>query len=586
MTGNRRNPIPSLLLGVALSALGLVAVAPLSPASAGTPVGTGPTLGDPSPEKFIAMGQVRMRSFANSSATELMDGVSANAPVSVGLPVAFGDGAGASDGTATQAEVDLGNSMFTGGTVGSYSSGDCTGAWAITNTTALNRFSWTWSASADTLTLVVTRPATLAANSISCTVVYAHFAAALQAEHPNWGTDGFLGVSERLAQMNTLRILVRGSDASTTRTVTVSELKVDGSPSAGWTVGPASYPAADKQVSSYDFDSGGSFTVSGRITGSGDFSGCRNECLVQLTMGHVSAAPADNGDDVSGAVSGAEGSALAVSGGFTDPDGDPLVITQTAGPGSLVDNGDGTWSWAFFGVDDASGSVTVSANDGWGNSATHTFAYSVTNVAPTITGLAGSPNPALVGTPVTWAGTASDPGTADTVQWSFDGGAPSAAAAATVTYGVCGTKTMTAVATDDDGGVSAPVTATVRIEAATVLPPLRSGTENLVQRGQVVPVKVAVGCEGVTRTDLAPAIRLATRDVTGLSDAAADTDVPVSVSSADSAGVMRLADGFYLYNLKVPNSSDWPAGKELTVLVYPFGTTNGSVVPVVLQLRK
>jgi len=60
----------------------------------------------------------------------------------------------------------------------------------------------------------------------------------------------------------------------------------------------------------------------------------------------------------------------------------------------------------------------------------------------------------------------------------------------------------------------------------------------------------------------------------------------VSVSSADSAGVMRLADGFYLYNLKVPNSSDWPAGKELTVLVYPFGTTNGSVVPVVLQLRK
>lgn len=94
---------------------------------------------------------------------------------------------------------------------------------------------------------------------------------------------------------------------------------------------------------------------------------------------------------------GNEGDLLTTGGSFADQDGNSLTITQAAGPGSLVDHGNGTWAWQLQTTDDASGSVTVQASDGL-RTVTDSFDYSAVNVAPTQPGTPGitlgsSPNP-------------------------------------------------------------------------------------------------------------------------------------------------------------------------------------------------
>ena len=112
-----------------------------------------------------------------------------------------------------------------------------------------------------------------------------------------------------------------------------------------------------------------------------------------------------------------------------------------------------------------------------------------------------------------------------------------------------------------------------------VLPPLGSGGKDLVQTGQVVPVKVRIGCGGAFWSGLAPAIAM----VNG-----GETYPAVSVSAADQPGVMRELDGMYLYNLRIPSSMgshDLVKGDDLTVRVEPFGSAGGAL-DVTIQIRK
>lgn len=87
----------------------------------------------------------------------------------------------------------------------------------------------------------------------------------------------------------------------------------------------------------------------------------------------------------SNSVSGVEGSTITQSGTWSDPNvGD--VVTLAASVGTIVKNADGTWQWSIAGNDDlASTTVTVSASDGKGGSASVEFTYSVTNAAPVLT---------------------------------------------------------------------------------------------------------------------------------------------------------------------------------------------------------
>ena len=242
--------------------------------------------------------------------------------------------------------------------------------------------------------------------------------------------------------------------------------------------------------------------------------------------------------------------------------------------------------------DDGPATVTVKGrifdkDDGYRD---YTATVTVNNVAPQITSLVPNVTNVIVGQNVTFTGTATDPSNADTIagfKWSFNGGLYGAAGANTYTtsFSTCGVHTVTATAKDKDGGISDPFTSNaVGTFDAHFLPPLTDGIYNLVQKGQVVPVKINVGCNGVFLGGLQPAILLVNGDADPNTDPGDPSAVvPISVSSADTTGVMRQVDGQYIYNMRVPSA---PAATMFTILVRPFGTAAGGTMKVVIKIRK
>ena len=115
-----------------------------------------------------------------------------------------------------------------------------------------------------------------------------------------------------------------------------------------------------------------------------------------------------------------EGSTAYNSGTLVDPGGDPM--TMLASVGTVVNNGDGTWSWSFLTNNGPAQSQTViiQAFDGQGGFGGVTFALVVNNLPPIVN--AGGPYTVNEGSPVNFVGTASDPGTADIldIQWDFN----------------------------------------------------------------------------------------------------------------------------------------------------------------------
>jgi hypothetical protein len=220
----------------------------------------------------------------------------------------------------------------------------------------------------------------------------------------------------------------------------------------------------------------------------------------------------------------------------------------------------------------------VQVTDNLGASAVAGATVNITNVAPTVTSLTAAPANALTGQGVTLTGTATDPSPPDTsagFTWAFDTGSGFGAFGSNgfvTSFAACGTYSVAAEAQDKDGGVSAPFTspAAVHVFSAAFRPPIDPDSLNLVQRGQVVPVKVTVGCNGFL-SGLQPSISIRTGDY----DPNVDPDDPSyevgdSASDADTSGVMREVDSHYRYNLLVPNG---PAGTIYTVLIRPFGGT-------------
>ncbi len=79
---------------------------------------------------------------------------------------------------------------------------------------------------------------------------------------------------------------------------------------------------------------------------------------------------------------GTEGQTLATGGSFADVPGDTLTISTTSTGGTLVDNGDGSYSWSLAAGNETSGSVIVRATDDDGGFTEDTFDFSAANVAP------------------------------------------------------------------------------------------------------------------------------------------------------------------------------------------------------------
>jgi hypothetical protein len=291
---------------------------------------------------------------------------------------------------------------------------------------------------------------------------------------------------------------------------------------------------------------------------------------------------------------GNEGSPLSTSGSFTDADGNStLTITKFSGLGTVTDNGDGTWSWSYTPNDNGSGSVVVEASDGEHTAASDSFAWSAANVAPTVGAITG-PTTVLTNRPYEYSASATDPSSVDAAagfSWRWDTGSGTFGAYAaganpnkqTISFSTCGNTTIRAQAKDKDDGESNVRSLAVEAYDGSVQAPLKgSGVINMVQGGQVVPVKIAVGC-GTFLSGLAPSIVLLNGDVDP-DTYPGDPPEPVteSVSSADTNGTMREVDSQYIYNLRVPKGSK---NTKYTIAIRPWGGTTGPVLRAVLQLR-
>ncbi|HET8627389.1 MAG TPA: PKD domain-containing protein [Thermomicrobiales bacterium] len=159
-----------------------------------------------------------------------------------------------------------------------------------------------------------------------------------------------------------------------------------------------------------------------------------------------------------------EGAAFHAAGTFADPDADTWTATvdygDGKGPQPLALNGKG-FDLDHRYIDAGTYTVTVAVTDGAGATGNGTLTVTVRNVAPQVTLTGPAPGTLVpVGQPVTFTGTFTDPGEADThtAQWSFDGTtAPGmigagGAVSRTQTFATPGVYAVKLTVTDDDGG--------------------------------------------------------------------------------------------------------------------------------------
>ncbi|MCI0534691.1 MAG: choice-of-anchor D domain-containing protein, partial [Verrucomicrobiales bacterium] len=165
-----------------------------------------------------------------------------------------------------------------------------------------------------------------------------------------------------------------------------------------------------------------------------------------------------------------EGSSAGNTGTWSDLDNDVVAISASVG---TVGVSNGLWSWQYATVDGPvnSQTVTLTANDGQGNSTTATFALVVNNVAPAVT----IHEPAsgflqTINTPLTFTGSFTDPGVNDshTARWivrsaavpetvipaTIDGGTVTTA----MSFPAPGVYTVKLEVADNDGGVAEATT--------------------------------------------------------------------------------------------------------------------------------
>jgi hypothetical protein len=169
--------------------------------------------------------------------------------------------------------------------------------------------------------------------------------------------------------------------------------------------------------------------------------------------------------DTLGTFSGAEGSNINLTGTAHDPDGDPLTYgwsVNTAGGDAgiscpITDASNTDAAASVNCNDDSNGgtfTLTFSVSDDHSHTTTQNTTLSVTNANPAISSVSQSPNPVNEGSPVTLTVTASDPGSNDTLSYSFDwdNNGTYESSSASHTFGDNGSFTVGVKATDDDSG--------------------------------------------------------------------------------------------------------------------------------------
>jgi hypothetical protein len=352
---------------------------------------------------------------------------------------------------------------------------------------------------------------------------------------------------------------------------------------------------------SHTYADNGIYTVTVMVT---DDDGGPGSDTVQVTVNNVAPTAAlSNNGPVN------EGSPATVS--FTGQF-DPSTADTTAGfhyafacdNGSLTSatySGSGTSASMNCTFGD-NGTFTVRAriidkDDGYTE---YTTTVTVDNVAPTNTFSAFSFNPynGMASASISF----SDPGWRDLISSGFNwagvlkvygpigpatGPGPiTGSFTSTHTFGPgCITDAIEVVVSDDDGasfGHQFAAADTLGLYSVAFLAPLKDGARNVVKLGNVIPVKLSIrDCSGNSLTNKTLSIWV-TAGILNPEDVTNTTDLVTanSVSSADTTGFMRLADGQYMYNL---------ATKGLTTgLPYTIVIKDGALVvaTAVIEAKK
>ena len=336
-------------------------------------------------------------------------------------------------------------------------------------------------------------------------------------------------------------------------------------------------------------------------------NGSPSECSVMIAKVNVTMSPVNDAPMVSnlqGAGAANEGDVKTYTFDIADVDSSTFTASVDCGgtgKGKLVagslqmtaTNGEFKCKFLDGLISPTPVNISVQASDGGKLSNVESKSVSVSNVAPLLPAVSSSSQNVLAGAvnTVTFTGTATDVSPIDlgagfSWRWAIDGGAygPFGAVNANTLgvggtnnglyFSTCGTHTVEAQVSDKDAGVSAKspqAMQSVSVYNGAFSPPLVDGSTNLVQKGQVVPVEISIGCGTTNLTNLTPHIQLLSGNVSPETESGSTTVTTTSVLTADTTESMRQVDGGYIYNLQVPSNAT--ANQEFTIRVDPFGAT-------------
>lgn len=239
-----------------------------------------------------------------------------------------------------------------------------------------------------------------------------------------------------------------------------------------------------------------------------------------------------------------EGTTATNDGTVSDPDGDAVSLTASAG--TVTGPSGGNWSWSLATTDgpDDSRTVNVTATDAEGATSGVAFEVTVENVPPSAD--AGGPYTVDEGSSVTLTGTGDDPaGAADPLSfaWDLDDDAAFDVAGPSPTLSASdgpATRTVTLRVADDDGGADVD-TATVRVR--NVAPSLRADADSVtVDEGETATVTGTVSDPGDDAVSLSADRGTVTTDGSGTwtwsfaTTDGPDQSGPVAVTATDEDG--------------------------------------------------
>jgi len=226
-----------------------------------------------------------------------------------------------------------------------------------------------------------------------------------------------------------------------------------------WSFGDGT--TATTQNATHTYADDGTFAVTFTVTDSAGLAGSASSSVVVANVAPVAAAGANQ--------NGSEGSPLSFTAGATDAGtADTFTYLWNFGDGATSTQQNPSHTW----VDDGAYTVTLTVTDDDGDSGSDTLTATIANVAPVAN--AGANQSGDEGDVLSFTGSATDAGTADTFTylWDFGDNTTSTQQNPTHAYADDGAFTVTLTVTDDDGA-TATDTATATISNA--LPVVSAG---------------------------------------------------------------------------------------------------------------